>query len=327
METGYYGNKIKGYTRAFVNPLYGNDLAQDGSFGAAFNIYDGGDNAGWTPSVLQGTWDMADTVDPFSGTFCFSIAGATNGDSVEFSGAAIDTATYTAITLEIKLEAYDSSRNSILVEAFLLGDQVGNTYDANISINPDSLGSYQNAVILLESGMGMSPTDSFDEIRLTIVRTGGTAPSVRFDELLAQEENGGIDFNMPIDSDKNYSISSIEFSVSKNIVGDLARDPDTLLGVALTNGLVINRVEDGVFVQGRNISSLSEFKDFRFRTESWDDGVNKTSLIIAVEFKVPLIVNGTKGDSITINVQDDLTSFSAPNGSLRAVATGGVLTA
>jgi hypothetical protein len=323
---GYYDNKEKNFTRAFVHPTFGANLAQDGAFSTSLNLYDGGDTAGWTPSTVQGTWNFTDTVNPFSNTNCFSIASASNGDAALFTGgAAIDATTYTALTIEVRLEAYSGSNNTILIQCLLSGTPVGSSFDVNQVINTSMLGEYQNAVVSLADNLGLDPSDTFDEVQVTITRSGGPAAAVRFDELLARGGDGDIPFNLSIDSDKIFLVSAIEFALTRNVTGTSARDPDTLLGVTLANGLVINRVELGEVVQGRNISSLSEFKAFRFRPEAWDDGASKTSLILAVNFDPPLRVDGTVGDAISISVQDDLTAFASPNGRLSAVATGGFL--
>ena len=137
--------------KPFLNPTWGNAMNQDASFGGTpVLIHNGGDTAAWTGAAGAGTWDFADTTNPFAGTRCVSVTSANNLDNATFTNVSTITgSSYTALTLELRLEAYNDTNNSIDLQLALAGVNQGISVNLDNYIDAAVLNVYQNVVIPL----------------------------------------------------------------------------------------------------------------------------------------------------------------------------------
>lgn len=295
-------------TRAFLNDENGNNMAVAASFsGTAVNIHDGGDTSGWTGTATAGTWDFADTTNPDAGTNCVSLTTANNNDSANFAGASVTGASYTAITLRIRLDTYDAANNSISLSFNLSGAPVGISVDIDTYINTNTIGSYQSAIIPLSDLEIESST--FNQCDIIVSRIGGTKPTFRVDLFQIEELGGSVRYQVKPDARTIFYIEEIRFTFIDNVTGNAALDYLKILGVTLTNGLVITRISKDGPIIGRNISSVADFYSFGFDRELLQDDGTNTILTLSVKFTTPLALNALFDETINIDINDNLSGL------------------
>lgn len=299
--------------RPFLNPIYGNNLAQNVPFaGTPILINNGGDAVGWTPTIVQGSWDIASTINPYAETFCVELTAGSNGDTLNLStGSPVDGSNYIAIDLRIRLETWNSSNNSMFLQFKNAGLPVGNLLSIGTFINEAILNQYQHAVIPITL-VGIE-AETFDEVDISITRSGGPSPVFRFDNFYIQETGGLIEFkagpNLQADPPELFRAEKIRFTFIATITGNAAIKYDDILGNTLSNGLLISRVINGVQITGRSISTRADFLAFDFNTAEFiDDGVSSTWAVDVI-FEEPFVLRAKTGDFIAVEVQDDLTGF------------------
>ena len=296
-------------TRAFLNDTYGNALNQNAAFtGTPVVIHNGTDSVAWTGAAVAGTWDFADTTNPFAGTKCTSLTAANNNDSATFTGgASVAGASYSAITMQIRLDTYSSTNHQIILQFALSGVLIGVSVDIADYINPSTLSAYQAVVIPL-TDLGIDGA-TFDRAVITLLRTGGSKPTFRLDKFQVEETGGGFIFKATPDPRTIYYIDQIVFVFADNVTGAASQSYDQILGVTLANGLVITRISRDGPVVGRSIASIYDFLSFGFEVSTpYDDGTD--SMISAtINFSRPLVLDDTYGEFIEVVVSDDLSGF------------------
>ena len=296
-------------TRAFLNSEFGNALNQNVAFsGTPVVIHDGGDSSAWTGAAVAGAWDFADTTNPAAGSNCVSLTLGNDADSATFTGgASVNGANYSAISMDVRLDTFNSANHNITIQCALSGTPIGVAVNVGNYINPAVLGIYQTAAIPL-SDLGVDAL-TFDRIVVTLSRAGGAKPTFRFDSIQV-EETGGIElFLVGPDTGKIFYIDELKFVFVDNVTGNLALDYSQILGVSPSNGIIITRITRDGPVVGRKISSVYEFESFGFDvSEPQDNGTN--SLISAsVRFIPPLELDDSFGEYIQIEISDDLSGF------------------
>lgn len=307
-------------TRPFINPEFGGAMNQDASFGGTpVIIYDGGDTVAWTPVADQGTWDFTDTANPFSGLACASITSASDGDSATFSGAIVDGTNYASISMELRLETYSDTTNSIDLTMLLSGVQQGVSVNVVDYINATMLNEYQRVSVPL-ADLGIESL-TFNEASIDVSRVSGLRPTFRFDEFEV-EQSGGIEFTVSTDGVTDIVINRIRISMVNDVIGPAARNYDKLLGVGLFNGMTINRTSGGVVAIGRNLSNLYEFYSSGFTEVLLYEGETESMLIIEILFDFPITLTAATDDSISFGLSDDYSQFTLMTAIARGKSNG-----
>lgn len=303
--------------KAFVNDTYGASMNQSATFGGTpVNIHDGGDASGWTGTATAGTWDFADTTDPKAGAACVSLTSANNNDAANFAGATIAGSSYSAITLQIRLETYDPANNSIRLQFSNGGALVGTEVLIDNYINAATIGSYQPVVISL-SDLEIEGS-SFDECDIIIDRVGGTKPTFRIDDFQVEETGGGIRFEVKPSARNIFYVTKLVITWVDNVTGNASLDYSKILGVTLTNGITVGRnTKDGPDVSLIAREILDFYNAGFSRKLIQDDGTN-TILSIELIIDRPIELNSLYDDSLYIEVNDDLSGFI----SMKAFAAG-----
>lgn len=162
----------------FQNDTYGINLNRNFSNEAAGNanedIHNGTDTAEWTGSAIVGTWDVAATNNPDTGTKNIEQALATVGDTVQFDrGGDVTMSAHTGFTGRI----YLTSIGHILAELdFYAWDTgagviVGNAVNIYDYVTVLALGVYQTFTIPL-ADMGLTGA-TFDAVRFQVTIKSG----------------------------------------------------------------------------------------------------------------------------------------------------------
>ena len=299
--------------RPFINETFGNDLAQNVAFsGTPVLINNGGDSAGWTPSITSGGWDPISTTDPYAGTACVELTSGADGDTLNLStGSPVDGSNYIAVDLRIRLETWNPSNNALFLQFKNGGTPVGVLLDVDNFIDTAILGSYQHAIIPM-SLLGLDAA-TFDELDVSITRSGGPAPVFRFDNFNVQELGGIVEFiagpNLQLEIPELIRLEKIRLTFVATVTGNAALDYDNILGVVLTNGIQISRVINGVQQISRSITSRADLLAFDFNTVSFVDDGTESTLVVEVSFAQPLLLRGKTADTVGVTIEDDLSSF------------------
>lgn len=298
--------------RPFLNPTFGIALNQNVTFGGTpENINDGGDNAGWTGAAVSGTWDFTDTTDPFSGTAHVSITTANNLDQASFTdGTETDMSDYTAITGQVNLVSYSPLSNDVEVEFLNNGTPVGNIVLLNDYINTGETGSYQGFVIPKDDlGIGGSIVD---EMTLTVLRSGGTKPTVYFDVMQIEETGNPATYVATALPGTTFKVRKIVYQWVDAGTGGAAYAYDKIGAVpTLANGINISSIQDGVTIFS---STLRQLSDFTFTgaivDQVVDDGVNTMVTLGLNTFGDDgALLDSRQDDSFSITINDDLSGL------------------
>lgn len=296
-------------TRPFLNDTYGNALNQNAAFsGTPVVIHDGTDSVAWTGAAVAGTWDFADTVNPYAGTKCTSLTAANNNDQATFTGGAtVDGSNYAAITMQLWLDVFNDANHTIELQFALSGVLIGVPVSLNDYINTGTLSEYQGIVIALED-LGIENL-TFDRAVITLIRAGGTKPTFRLDAFQVEETGGGITFQVKPDPRTMLYVDEIKFTFVDNVTGNAAKAYNQILGVTLANGLVITRITKDGPVVGRNISSVYDFESFGFKVSEPLDNGTDSMITATVNFSRPLTLNALYEETLNVVIEDDASGW------------------
>lgn len=319
------------YTPSFfahINPIYGDEMAQDAAFsGTPDVIYkeDVGTPTEWDTSGIIGIWDFASTaIPPHTGTFCIDATNTVNGDICHLENGG-NISGYVAYTGFIYLETWSEVKNNHLNLygwETTGGTMVGNTVNVEDYIDTGLFGEWQKFTI---SVADLGITDSvIDAFRFEVHADIGApnAPNFYLDTMQLEETGGGISYVMEFPT--NLWFWATHFRVVWNGPSDglTGIDGTKFYNIeALTNGLSNIITAGGVDLQGiilRSINDAHQVPEGEF--EFFTTGSTGTSQIIyTIKWDKPLLFRGDLGDKSTLTINDELSdmgSFKATMGGL-----------
>lgn len=275
----------------------------------------------WPGTAVAGTWNFAD-----SGKI--TITQGLNNDEATFT---VDSAHiwnmqhFVSFTGKIDLDTYDPALNSIILEFGLDGVLVGNSIDLNDFIDTGNFA--EQSFVIPKAELGLT-TQNINSMRILITRSGGQRPTIKFDDL--QWENTGTPFTFEpqINGTSVFHVEELVFTYKDNIdsvstidvstaataeaVTNKALDPDMILGLAsLTNGWVITRTKAGKTLFSATIHDLgSHMAAGATVTEliTAPDS-SSTQVVMRAQFKRDLVLTGDPNDTITIQINDDMSGL------------------
>lgn len=299
----------------FLNDTFGAAMNQNIAFGGTPEIiHNGGTSAEWTGSAIAGTWNFAD-----SGKV--TITSANNNDAASFaeeSPTTIDMSGFTALTGKVDLDTYNSTSNSIIVAFDLAGVAVGNSVDLNDYIDTGDFAEQGFAVPKADLGLA---TQLLDGMTITMVRLGGTKPTVKFDDVQFEQTGTPAVFQATTPLGTRYRIDKLKVVMADaldafvTVAGATenatlpALSYDKLLGVsALSNGIVFQRVQGGKVLFSVVLKQLSDFLNFSTITNAISDGTN-TFISMELDFFEPIVLEGGAGNFLSLTISDDLSGL------------------
>lgn len=304
------------------------DLNINGGFGGTpDNIHDGTDNTYWTAAATSGTWDFASTAEAnttYGGTKSIEALNMSNGDTATISrGSDIAFANYTAVTGFVKLLRFNTSQQAINLSFSDNGILVGFQMDLLNFIDGGLLNVWQKFSIP-KASLGQNGT-SVDAMLIQFTSSGGAAPRVYFDDIRI-EETGGVQFVAQPAVGKIVEFDRYEFLFADALAGTVADGTmagvshNKILGLArLTNGFSFQRIADGVPQISLVMRNFGDMMGFTFRPEvvPFSDGTD-TMVKMVVNLPVPAKLDATKGDRVTVTINDDMEGLTL----FRAILVG-----
>lgn len=293
-------------TKFFSNPTFGIAMNQAIVFGGTPElIFDGGSGGTeWTGSIIAGAWNFADAGK-------VTITTANNNDAAIFDDAGtIDMSVYTAITGKVDLDVYSPLDNKIVIQFGLAGTLLGNP--VNIDDYIDTGIFTEQSFAIPKADLGIGPL-TVDELTITITRTSGLRPTIKFDDFQIEETGNPAVFSLNIDIEDRFHITELTFAYADVLTGILADATMPALSfnkildlAALPIGFTINRSKKGKTLFSANIRTLGgHISAGAIPDIPWSDGTN-TFLILRVKFILPLILTGAPDDTLTIQINDPM---------------------
>jgi len=269
----------------------------------------------WPGTAVQGTWNFAD-----SGKF--TITSANNNDEATFtvdSSHIWNMSDFKSLTGKIDLETFNDVSNTIVLEFGLDGVLVGNSVNLNDFIDTGDF-TEQNFVVP-KADLGLT-TQNVNSMRLTILRTGGAKPTVKFDDFQWENTGAPIVFKATTPGSTRFHITEFRIAIADNITGittvsgatENATVPNlafnAFLGVsALTNGVTFARVQKGKTLFSVTIKQLGDFLATGSNIINHiSDGTN-TFITILIEFPEPIVLEGSSDDFLSFTINDDLSGL------------------
>ena len=302
-------------TKFFINSDFGNAMNQNVTFGGTPElIFDGTDTGAWTSALVSGIWDFAD-----GGKVTITTAENLDNAIWDDTGT-IDMATHTALTGKVDLDIYSDVNNAIILQFGLAGVNVGNAVNLDDFIDTGDF--TEQSFAISKDSFGIS-SQTVDDMDITIIRLGGSKPTIKFDDFQIEETGSPEIFSVDIDSGESLHITELVFSYVDALVSEktgLSGDTeaftndflsyDAILGVsALSNGFVITRSKGGEPLFNATVRTLgNHISAGAIIGELFTDNAN-TFITLRVLFQQPLILTGKPDDTLTITINDNMSGL------------------
>jgi len=264
----------------------------------------------WPGTVVAGTWDFA-----VGGKF--TITSADNNDQATFT---VDSSHiwkmthFVSFTGKVDLDIYNPTNNSILLEFGLDGVLVGNSVNLNDFIDTGDFG--EQSFVIPKGDLGLD-VNTFNSMRITITRIGGTKPTIKFDDF--QWENSGtpIVYKSTASPGTRFHVTEIRIRVEDAISAVLTDgsmpniDPSAILGVSsLTNGIVFTRVQKGKVLFSVSLKDLGDFFATGSNLINVTGDATNTGLTLLAQFPEPIVLEGRTDEFLSFTINDDLTNLT-----------------
>ena len=242
------------------------------------------------------------TVDSDEATFTVDSSHIWNADDfVSFTG-------------KIDLDIYNSVNNTILLEFGLDGVLVGNSVNLNNFIDTGDFAEQSFVIPKAEFGLA---TQNFNSMRLTITRSGGTKPTIKFDDFQWENTGTPIIFSSTTPAGTRFHITEIRIRIEDAISTVLtdASMPnllvDQLLGVGtLANGIIFSRTEDSKILFSVTLKNLGDFLATGSDLINATGNATNTGFTLVVTFPEPIVLKGGLGNSLSFTINDNLSGLS-----------------
>ena len=310
-------NTTSGTEYALVTAVTSNDLTLDTDILVSGENYE--INPIWVGSAVSGTWNFADAGK-------ITITSANNNDEAVFSNDtnqnwAINN--FAALTGKVDLDIYDPVQNDIIISFCLNGVINGVSINLNDHIDTGDFAEQSFAIPISSFNFAGA---TINEMNIVINRSGGTRPTIKFDDFQWEKDGAPLLFEMKPETNEVLRIDQLIFSFADDITSIASVSGatenftanvlsfDKLMGLtALTNGIGFTRLQKGII---RTSLTFRQISDFFIAggiiSNLISDGTN-TFLTIDVEFKVPVQLFGEFGDGLSLTVNDNLSGLSLLN--------------
>ena len=197
----------------------------------------------------------------------------------------------------------------------------GVSVDLNDFIDTGLLGTEQSfAIPLSEFNAENSVVDGFT---ITLTRTGGTKPTMAFDDLQIEQTGDPVVFKATTPIGTRFHITELRLALADNETGIVTVAGDTenhsminlsfdkILSISrLTNGIIFKRVQAGKTLFSVTIRQLGDFLATGSNIVNVvSDGTN-TFITLLVVFPEPIVLDGTPTDDfLSFTINDNLSSL------------------
>ena len=306
-------------TVPFLNPDFGNSMNQNVAFGGTPElIFDGGSGGTEWSSSGDVEWDFAD-----AGKVVLD-HGA-NGSTALFEDAGtINTTNYTALTGKVDLDNYTPATQDILIQFGVGGALLGVQVSLNAYIDTGNFAEQSFAIPIADFGLAGATVDEFS---MTVERTGGHQPHVKFDDFQIEETGTAAVFKVwASDNESHLHVEKVRLVFGDTLATTLADatmaglDYTKLLGVsALANGIVVQIVLGGKISVSASLKQLSDMIGLGADIISFTSFGGNTMMVLELTFSETLVLRRglEEQDYISITISDNLGGLDLFTGSAR----------
>ena len=302
----------------FFNPTKGIAMNINAAFGGTPDIVHVGTTDGvyWTGSNITGGKASFDSGDQaFAGVVSVKVNNPNLNDVWQFDkGSSIDLSNYIALTFHIYIDKDWDNTDNITVYGFDTGTglTVGNTVNIKDYVDHLDFDIWQKAIIPL-SDMGLS-SSTIDAFRMSLQAEGaGKAPKIYLDNIQVEETGTSEEYSLLIPKDSVFHIDTLRFQIGGPLTGDFPNNLsyNKILGLtSLANGINLKRVQRGETQFSILLRNLSDMFEAGADMKNGISDTTNTHITLEVKLNNELfVVEGNKGDSITITINDDLSSL------------------
>jgi len=300
----------------FLNESFGTAMNQDVSFGGVAEIiHNGGSSTEWTATAIVGAWNFADAGK-------ITLTSGNNNDQAEFAeenSLTIDMNGFTALTGKVDLDTYNPINNNFTLAFDLAGVLVGNTVNLNDAINTGDF--TEQSFVITKAGFGLT-TQEIDGFTMTLVRSGGAKPTVKFDDLQLEAVSGStsdpIVFKATTPVGTRFHITELRIRIEDAFDSTLANATvpnipiDSFLGVSgLTNGIIFSSFKDGVSVFSVTLKSIGDFLATGSDMINVSGNGTNTGLTLVINFPEPIILQGgSENNFLSFTINDNLSGLT-----------------
>ncbi len=275
-------------------------------------------NAVWVGTATTGTWD-------FSTGNVITQAAGNNNDQADIEGNVLDRSLmsdFTALTGAINLNEYNPANHDITFQMTDAGVAIGSSINLNDFIDTGNFDAQQFVIPIEDFG----PTSNLaNGLRIIVIRAGGTKPAFTFDNIRLEFSGSPLEYSLSVNKGTRFHIHELVFTYKDGLSGGFITvadgteqataqllDPDTILGLAaLTNGFVITRAKAGKTLFSATIKNLGAHIGAGARVTELltaPDG-SSTMVVLRVIFPDPLILTGDSNDTLTITINDNMSTL------------------
>jgi len=296
----------------FVNETFGTAMNQNIAFtGTPEIIHNGESSVEWNSAIGAGTWNFADSDK-------ITITSANNNDEAIFSeegATTIDMNGFTTLTGKVDLDIYNPNNNSIIIQFDLAGVDVGNSVDLNDFIDT---GDFTEQTFVIPKSNFDLTTQLIDGMTLTILRTGGTKPTIKFDDIQWEQTGDVALFKATTPLGTRFHVTEIRIRFEDDVSAVLTDgsmpniDPGALLGVSsLTNGIGFARIQNGKTLFAINLKNFGDFFATGSNAVNITGNAANTGLTLVVDFPEPIILEGGETENFLVfRISDNLSTLT-----------------
>ena len=287
-------------------------------------VHNGGDTAYWTGSQVIGTTvDFASTAQANNGTASIDATGMSNNDTFALTAPApINPTSYAFLEMYIYISTWSTqgTTKEIQVQCLNNGTSTGNTVSLSSYCDIATQGVWQ-LVLIPMTDFGITAA-TIDEIRFTCQDTGrGSPPAVYYDDMqfLGTTTTGVLTFEFSPRPEETVEIRGIEWDGVNGAKDKVVWNEFWGL-TELTNGCTLTVRSGGrtaFTLLVRNIYDFGSIAPVRMEAipSGSTGGIIKAYATLATE---GLVLEGSKGDSISVTVRDDITALDRMSVALEA---------
>jgi len=314
-----------------LNDELGFEMAINAAFSGTPEIVHVGTSDGiyWTGSNITGTKASFDSTEQkYSGVASVKIDNPNLNDVWQFDkGSTLDPSNYIAISLWLYVDKDWSVGDSIEIYGWDtgVGLAVGTAVLLQDYVNEFDFDVWQKVIIPLDDFAFSGGT--FDALRMELIGKNGKAPKMYIDDFQFEEAGALATFSMKPRNGETFFVEAITLSFQDAYTGTLTGNsfknlsPNKILSEnKLTNGIQLNRIQDGETAFSATITCLSDaIQGGATIGDLFGDGTN-AMLTLNITFSKPVELNDKDEDELNIVISDDLTGLT----SFTALARGWV---
>ena len=303
-----------------LNPTLGFEMAIDASFGGTPEpVHNGTDSVEWTGSNISGSKVTFDSTDQAkTGTKSVKVNAPAVNNVWQFDqGSTFTPANYVALGVWVYVDSNWTSGDSVEIYGWDTGalSEVGDRVMLENYINISDFGVWQRAVIPL--GDFNFNGGTFEALRMEFVSKNGPAPLFYLDDIQFEQTGGSEVFKIEASKGHVFNVKKVTVTfigphasaLVNNSLPNLTYNK-LLDNAALSNGMVLSRVQKGVVAFAAALTNLSDFVRFggEIKLPIVGDGTNSI-LAVDIIFDEPVPLDSRFEDNLNFTISDDLSSF------------------